>query len=68
MSGTLGIAPVRTAWIDGVLRLVGAVDRRWHAIRREGGLPPRWGVPLAVGLTGLIVSGTVWSAALWVPA
>jgi len=68
MSGTLGIAPVRTAWVDGVRRLVGAVGRRCLVIHREGGLPPRWGVPLAVGLTGLIVSGTVWSAALWVPA
>jgi len=68
MSGTLGIAPVRTAWADGIRRLVGVAARRWQAIRRDGGLSPRWGVPLAVGLTGLIVSGTVWCAAQWVPA
>lgn len=71
MSGTLGTAPVRTAWVDGVHRVVGVmgvVGLRWAALRRQGGLSARWGVPLAVLLTAGIASGTVWLAATWAPA
>lgn len=68
MSGTLGIAPVRIASVDGVRRLLGAIVMRAAAVRSNGGLPARWGVPLAVVLTALVVSGTVWASALWAPA
>ncbi|MEO8106943.1 MAG: hypothetical protein ABI720_06450 [Actinomycetes bacterium] len=68
MSGTLGIAPIRTAGIDGVHRVARAVAKVWAAQRRRGGLSTRWGVPAAVLVTVLVVSLTVSLAKMWVPA
>ncbi|HUV47922.1 MAG TPA: hypothetical protein VMX11_02995 [Actinomycetes bacterium] len=59
MSGTLGIAPIRTAGIDGVHRVVRALAVRRGALRRRGGLSTSWGVPVAVLLTVAVVWVTV---------
>ncbi len=59
MSGTLGIAPIRTAGLDGIHRAVQALAVRHGALRRRGGLSTRWGVPAAVLLTAIVALATV---------
>lgn len=68
MSGTLGIAPIRTAGIDGVHRAVLALADRSGALRRRGGLSTRWGLPVAVLLTAVIASVTISLAGSLGPA
>ena len=68
MSGTLGIAPIRTAGIDGLHRVVGVVAARGAALRRRGGLSVRWGVPVAVLLAAVVVWATVSLSTMWAPA
>ncbi|MGB2838339.1 MAG: hypothetical protein WBC76_00780 [Actinomycetes bacterium] len=59
MSGTLGIAPIRTAGIDGIHRVVRVLAARRVALRRRGGLSTRWAVPVAVLLTAVLASAAV---------
>lgn len=71
MSGTLGIAPIREIreiGVVGVLRLARSVRVRVGAVYRRGGLSAPVAVPIAIGVTTVVVWVTVAAASSWVSA
>ncbi len=68
MSGTLGIAPIRTAGAEGIHRLVHSVRVRRMAVARRGGLATPLAVVVAIVVTASVVWATVTLAGGWGPA
>jgi hypothetical protein len=67
MSGTLGIAPIRTAGVEGVHRLVHSLRVRRTAVARRGGLATPVAVVVAIVVTVTVVWATVTVASGWGP-
>ncbi len=67
MSGTLGIAPIRTAGAEGIHRLVRSVTVHRRAVARRGGLTTLPALAVAIVVTASVVWVTVAAASSWRP-
>jgi hypothetical protein len=68
MSGTLGIAPIRTAGVEGIHRLVSSLKVRLAIVARRGGLATPLAVAVAIVVTASVTWVTVAAASGWGPA